>query len=118
MAAIEIGLFNFDNVVTGDMLDVTIDIAGIDLTGKTLKCQWRESYDTAAVVELKESDGSLIKTVVSSILTTARFVKNSTAMKIPMGIYKHKIIMYTTSEDVQTIAEGTAEVVFQITLLS
>lgn len=116
MAAISIATFNFDDVVKGDMIDISIDIEGIDLTGKTLLCQWRENYDKDVVVEFNETDGSLVKTIVSTTKTTVQFLKYSSSMDVIIGTYLHSIIMFTTDEDVQTLAKGTVSIVSQITI--
>lgn len=117
MAAIITGTINFTNVYAGDLFDVTFEITGIDLTGKILQSQLRATYDTPIVLEFKESDGSLIKTVVSTTSTTVRLLKAASLMEITPGAYQHTIIMYTTDEDVQTIVNGTMTIIPQITIL-
>jgi hypothetical protein len=126
MAAIQPGVIRFNNVYQYDMFDVTFEITGINIGGKTLKCQVRESADTPVVLEFIESDGSLIKTVVSTTLTNVRFYKESEEMKLPPlsepnmtpKYYQLTIIMYTDDsdvEDVVTIVTGTMNVIAPIT---
>jgi hypothetical protein len=129
MSAIQTGTIAFTNVFQYDMFDNTFDIEGIDLTGKTLLCQVKESPDSAVALEFNEDDGSLTKTVVSSTKTTVTFYKDSQDMDIPPLFEKGSssisyyltIVMFTDDADigdVQTIVEGSMEIVPQITLLS
>jgi len=117
MAAIIAGTINFTDVYFGDLFDVTFEITGIDLTAKTLRSQLRTAYDTEIVLEFKETDGSLTKTVNSTTSTTVQLLKTASLMEIPLGTYQHTIIMYTTDEDVQTIINGTMTIIPQITIL-
>lgn len=116
MAAIIQGVLNFKNVYTKDLFDVTFDIEGIDLTGKTLKCQVRETPDSPLIVEFSEDDSSLIKTVVSATLSTVRLIRDSKYMDIEPRKYYHTIIMYSTDNDVQTIINGYFDIIPQITV--
>ena len=128
MSAIQTGTIAFTKVFQYDMFDNTFDIEGIDLTGKTLLCQVKETPDSAIALEFNEDDGSLTKTVVSSTKTTVIFYKDSQDMDIlPLFekgsssiSYYLTIVMFTADsdiEDVQTIVEGSMEIVPQITLL-
>ena len=115
MSAIILGKLTLDEVIHGDLFDITFDIEDINLSGKTLLMQVRLEQDLPVIVEFKESDGSLLKTVTSNILTTVRLLKSSVAMKqVQLGFYKHSIIMYTSADDEQTIIDGLFTVVEKI----
>jgi hypothetical protein len=128
MAAISPGNISFRKVFQYDLFDITFDIEGVDITGKTLLMQVRENPDAAVSLEFMESDGSLTKTVVSTTKTTVRLYKDSHDMTVEPLFQKGEssisyyltIIMFTQDadiEDIITIAEGTMEVVDQITLV-
>lgn len=128
MSAIQTGTIKFSNVFQYDMFDITFDIEGIDLTGKTLLCQVKESPESVAILEFNEDDDSLTKTVVSSVKTTVTFYKDSQEMSLPPLFdvgqtiipYYLTIVMFTDDSDIEdtlTIIEGTMEVIHQITLL-
>ena len=132
MAAIEVGILRILKYYQGDMLDFSFEIAGIDLTGMTLKCQIREKVDSEPILTFEEDDdsvlSSLTKTVVSSTSTTVRFYKTAQQMAdiAPLSEYGARptlkyiltIVMFTDDsniEDTQTIVEGEFEVLHQIT---
>ena len=116
MAEIVAGAMNLEDVRHGDLFDVVFDVEGIDLTGKTLFCQVRREMDAEVCLTFRESDGSLIKNVVSSNLTTVTLRKSSTFMKsVSPYAYKYDIIMFTTNDDEQTIIEGKINVIPRIT---
>ena len=132
MAAIEVGILRIREVFQGDLLDITFTIEGINLTGKTLKCQVRENADSDPVLTFEEDDdsvlSSLTKTIVSTTQTTLRMYKRADEMDIePLPLvgrirtkYLLTIIMFTDDsdiEDIETIIEGTMEVVPQVTII-
>jgi len=136
MAAIEVGILRFREVYQGDMLDVTIDIEGIDLTGKTLKMQVRKTPTSEAVLTFEEDDApssgglnSLTLTVNSITNSTVRFYKTAQEMADitplsynvrPSKKYALTVVMFTDDDDIedtQTIIEGDMEVIEQITLI-
>lgn len=128
MSAIIPGIISFQNVYQLDMFDISFDIEGIDLTGKTLKCQVRENADSDVVLEFNEDDDSLIKTIVTTNKTTVTFYKDSVDMDIPVlseapaaiVYYQLTIIAFTDDsdiEDVETIVKGTMNILPQITIL-
>lgn len=113
MAAIEVGILDFEDVVKGDLFDVSFDIEDIDLTGKTLLMQVKK--DDTLIIEFKESDNSLTKTVVSTVKTSVRIIKTPTLMNtVTVSVYPYSIIMYTAADDEQTIVEGNFYVVTKI----
>ncbi|MBU0973859.1 MAG: hypothetical protein KKC20_24690 [Proteobacteria bacterium] len=129
MPAIEVGRLRFRNVFVGDLFDVTFQISGIDLTGKTLRCQVRKDKDSEPVLTFSEDDNSIQKTIVSTTLTTVRFYKTADEMANipilsvgvrPILLYYFTVVMFTDDsdvEDITTIIEGDMEVVPQLTQL-
>jgi len=118
MAAIEKGIIKLENVVSGDMLDVTIEVRhDIDLSGKTVYAEMRRNKDLDLVLKFQEADGSLVKTVASPQVMMLRFYKPASAMELDIYTYKMSVIMGTAPsyEDKQTIIEGTVGVVLEIT---
>ena len=114
MAEIRVGKIRMKDHFTGDAINVSFQISGINLTGKTLFCQVRETIDSAPVAEFREDDSTLNKTINSTVLTTVQLVRLSTEPKIPVlpitipiTPYILTIISFTSPSDIQTIVEGT-----------
>ena len=80
MAAIQTGTINFDQVFTGDLFDVTIEIDDIDLSGMELEMVVFDDPDVDPILTFSEEDGSLTKVVNSSTKTTIRLLKQATDM--------------------------------------
>ena len=127
MAQITAGIVRLTKVFQNDLFDLTLSITGIDLTGKSFLCQVKETPTSTPVLEFTEAqdsseEGSLIATILSSSSATIRLVKTAPEMNIPVlpltypkTLYNFTIVMYTTLDDVQTIIEGTMDVVNQYT---
>lgn len=118
MAAIIIGVIEINNVVRGDMLDVSFGVQhDLDLTGKSLYSEVRREQDTEVILKFSELDNSLIKTVTSSQLMNLRFHKDASNMAVPVGAYQLSVVMGTAPnyEDKQTIIQGTLKVGREIT---
>lgn len=118
MAAIQIGTLNFKQVFVGDLFDVTFDITSINLTGKTLVMTVFDEPTNTPILTFQESDGSLVKTVVSTTLTTVQLLKHGGSMVIPVlaetspeNRYYLLLKMYSVITDKQTILKGYFEVV-------
>lgn len=120
MAAIQVGSVNFTEVYQHDMFDITINVDGLDFTGKTLKMQVREEVDGAVKVDFNETDATLTKTELSDGSWDVRLYQDANVIEMDAGTYYHTIIMYTDDsddEDVQTIIAGTMTIVNQYTEL-
>lgn len=124
MAAIEIALIDFEEVVSGDMLDVTFDFdhdLGSLLTGKTLYSEVipdpSRNTSKEPVLKFSESDGSLTNTVISATRLELRFKKPASEMELPATKYLVSVVMGTLPgfEDKQTIIQGDFPVVFERT---
>lgn len=111
MSAIEPGELIIEDHKSGDKIDITFDIENVDLTGLTLKCECKVTPDSEPALVFLESDGSLAKVVKSATLTTVLLIKTAPAMAIPPNLYGLYIIAYSSTTDVNTIVEGSLEIV-------
>lgn len=118
---ISIGYIEFNEVVKGDMLDVSFDVQhNLDLTGKTLRAEVvndpARSAISSTVLSFIESDGSLVKTIDSDMLMTIKLYKKASEMEIASGKYLISITMGTEPdfEDRQTIIRGRMNVLVEI----
>lgn len=116
------GYIEYNEVVKGDMLDVTFDVEhDLDLTGKTLYAEVvvdpTKNASSAPVLKFKESDGSLVKTIATSTLMSVRLYKQASDMEIAPGKYLISVVMGTDPdfEDKQTIIRGKMTVLVEIT---
>ena len=119
---ISMGYIEYNEVVKGDMLDVTFDVEhDLDLTGKTLYAEVvvdpTKNASSAPVLKFKESDGSLVKTIATSTLMSVRLYKQASDMEIAPGKYLISVVMGTDPdfEDKQTIIRGKMTVLVEIT---
>jgi hypothetical protein len=118
MAAITVGLIDFDEIVRGDLLDLTFDVQhDLDFTGKTIYSEVRKDMDTPIILKFKESDGSLVITTASSVLFSIQFYKSASDMDINTSKYQISVIFGTAPnyEDKQTFITGNFNVVEEIT---
>ena len=106
---------DFEDVIHGDLFDVVFDIEGVNLTGMTLLMQVKKGMDKPVVCEFKESDNTLVKSVVTTSITTVTLHKSAVSMKlVPVGLYQYSIVMYSSADNEQTIIEGKFDVVVKI----
>ena len=116
------GYIEFNEVVKGDMLDVSFDVQhDLDLTGKTLYAEVvvdpTKNASSAPILKFRESDESLVKTIVSDTIMTIRLYKQASDMEIASGKYLISIVMGSDPdfEDKQTIIRGKMTVLVEIT---
>jgi hypothetical protein len=107
---------NLSEVIIGDMINFTIPISGLDLTGKTLKMQWSEAWDQTPALTFQESDGTLTKSLVQGENTTniTLYQTSATMANIKKGTYNIALTMFTGANDIQTIIKGTAKVDYRL----
>lgn len=129
MSGVIAGAIQFNEVFQYDEFNETFDISGIDLDGKRLLCQVRETPETDVVLEFNEDDQSLVKGQTDSLLVTEVTLYKRSDEMIPPPLFEFEaksvayhlsIIMYTDDgdvEDVTTIVTGTMEIIHPITKL-
>lgn len=118
MAAINVGILDFDDIVRGELLDMSFDVEhDLDFTGKTIYSEVRKEMDSPVVLSFTEEDGSLTKTDASSTLFDLRFLKTATEMEINTSLYHFSVIYGTAPDfdDKQTIIVGKFNVIEEIT---
>ncbi|MBV5326138.1 MAG: hypothetical protein JZU65_00655 [Chlorobium sp.] len=116
MAALIPGTLIIEDHKYGDKLDISFDIEGIDITGKTLLCHWKTSPGNNPILIFKESDQSITKVILSTSKTSVRIYKPANEMRITPNKYFLTLIMFTNETDTETIMVGSATIVNQITL--
>jgi hypothetical protein len=120
MAGITRGLISIDDVIRGDMFDLSFDVTHdlSNFVGKILYSEVRVDQDQDPILIFKESDSSLTRTVNSSTSFTIRFQKTALQMStLDLGTYQITIVMGTSPDfaDKQTIIDGTFTIVDEIT---
>ncbi|MBL7902935.1 MAG: hypothetical protein JNK73_13140 [Bacteroidia bacterium] len=107
----------------GDKLEMGFEVTGLDLTGLSLRSEFKRNKDQDVPdIVFATADNSIEVDIISvvegqekAILT---FKKTATQMKaIPMATYYYQITTFTTVDDEITIGEGVFETTKDITKL-
>ena len=112
------GLYNYDNQYRGDTLDsiqftildkVTRD--PINLTGATIKCQFRKPFNGATIKEITSSDGITIINASGGIFKIDEFLITWDA-----GAYLYDIEVTFSTGVVKTYVKGSINIISDTTI--
>jgi len=88
------------------------DFLSFSLAGKSARCQVREEFGGKVIFTFQTSDSTIL--ISGNVLTLYSTAANFT---IPVGDWVYDIELFTNANDVQTMIEGTFEVIDQVTKL-
>ena len=88
----------------------TFDFLSFSLAGKSARCQVREEFGGKVIFTFQTSDSTIL--ISGNVLTLYSTAEKFT---LPVGNWVYDIELFTTVDDVQTMIEGTFEVIDQVT---
>ena len=110
------GNYEYGNQYRGDTVvspSMTFTSNGqpIDLTGATIKCQFRQPFNGKTILELTTSSGITVDTPTSGVIQLANFVPTWDP-----GIYLYDIEFTFPSGIIKTYLKGTINIVSDQTI--
>jgi hypothetical protein len=99
-------------IIKGDAFkaDFKIELSEVNLTGKKIKSQVRESSDSPPVLEFKTDDNSIV--IVGQYIS---LIKKANEMNLMAGRYVYDLQVYTNEYDVLTLFGGEFRIKQDIT---